>query len=148
NTIRWVTSQGNEYAVAQARSNPLTGEILNANITVDANFTHGIKSERRHLVNPAAYFELPDPVQAAAAAARFNPHKCEMAQGMMEQAWFGHLALMLGDPDNKIDDKEYLHAYLRHVVTHEMGHIMGLRHNFIASTCLDAKDLQQPQMVT
>jgi hypothetical protein len=148
NTIRWVTSQSAEYAVAQARSNPLTGEILNANITVDANFTRGIKSERRHLVNPAAYFDLPDPVQAAAAAARFNPHRCEMAQGMVEQAWFGHLALMLGDPDNKVDDKEYLHAYLRHVVTHEMGHIMGLRHNFIASTCLDAKDLQQPQMVT
>lgn len=148
NTIRWVASPGNEYAVAQARNNPLTGEILNANITVDANFTRGIKSERRHLVNPAAYFDLPDPVQAAAEAARFNPHKCEMAQGMVEQAWFGHLALMLGDPDNKVDDKEYLHSYLRHVVTHEMGHVMGLRHNFIASTCLDAKDLAQPQMVS
>jgi hypothetical protein len=145
NTIRWVASPSNAYAVAQARVNPMTGEILNADITVDANFTRSIKSERRHLVNPASYFDLPDPVQAAAE--RIDPHKCEMAQGMVEQAWFGSLALNILDPENKIDEKAYLHSYLRHVVTHEMGHIMGLRHNFIASTCLDAKDLTQEQMI-
>ena len=70
-----------------------------------------------------------------------------MAQGMMEQGWFGDLALHLMDGENKIDDKEYMRQYLRHVVTHEMGHIMGLRHNFIASTTLDAKELQDEKMI-
>ena len=61
---------------------------------------------------------------------------------MMEQGWFGDMALHLMDPENKVDDKAYMQAYLRHVVTHEMGHIMGLRHNFIASTTLNAKELR------
>ncbi len=146
NTIRWVASADQSYAVAQARSNPLTGEILNANITVDANFTRGIKSERRHLVNPASFFDLPDP--QLGPAQHDDPRKCEMAEGMQEQTWFGNLAMSIIDPDNKVDDKQYLHDYLRHVVTHEMGHIMGLRHNFIASTCLNAKELQEPQAVS
>ena len=58
NTIRWVASPDVGYAVALFRVNPLTGEILNANITVDANFTRYIQRERKHTVNPAAYFDM------------------------------------------------------------------------------------------
>jgi hypothetical protein len=39
NVIRWVTSPSSGYAVALFRANPLTGQILNASITVDANMT-------------------------------------------------------------------------------------------------------------
>ena len=144
NTIRWVASPESGYAVAQFRVNPLTGEIINANITVDANFTRFIKSEKRHRVNPASFF---DNLNLPPSPVAIDPRKCEMAQGMMEQGWFGDMALHLMDGDNKIDDKEYLRQYLRHVVTHEMGHIMGLRHNFIASTTLDAKELQDEKMI-
>lgn len=171
NTIRWVTSQERAYAVAQFRVNPMTGEIINANITVDANFTRGIKNERRKLVNPAAYFEMPESLLTNSLAIQnqtdktttkangnvatdslpdkraIDPLKCEMAQGMMEQGWFGDMALRLIDPENRVDDAAYLRAYLRHVVTHEMGHIMGLRHNFIASTTLDAKQLTDQKTI-
>ncbi len=144
NTIRWVASPDAGYAVAQFRVNPLTGEILNANITVDANFTRYIKLERKHQVNPASFF---DNLNSPPSPVAIDPRKCEMAQGMMEQGWFGSTALRLMDPENRVDDKEYLHQYLRHVVTHEMGHIMGLRHNFIASTTLDMKELQDEKTI-
>ena len=57
--------------------------------------------------------------------------------------WMGFLAVsMLSPADSRIDDKEYLHQYLREVVAHEMGHCMGLRHNFIASTYHSLEELK------
>ena len=146
NTIRWVASPASGYAVSLFRVNPLTGEIINANITVDANFTRYIHRERKHTVSPAAYFDMLTAPETVTAQS-IDPRKCEMAQGMMEQGWFGDLALQLMDGDNKVDDKAYMRAYLRHVVMHEMGHIMGLRHNFIASTTLTATELADPKMI-
>ena len=133
NTIRWVESPASGYAVAQFRVSPITGQILNANITVDANFTRYIKQERRESVNPASYFDEPTP-EAMAAALTNSKTRCEFGEGMMQQGWFGMEALHAFSPQyGLVDDKEYLHQYLREVVAHEMGHIMGLRHNFIAS---------------
>lgn len=83
----------------------------------------------------------------ASGNVNFDLRRCDMALGMMEQGWFGEMALKLVDPDNKVDDKAYLHSFLRHVVTHEMGHIMGLRHNFIASTHLDSKQLADEKTI-
>ncbi len=131
NTIRWVTSPENGYAVALFRINPLTGQILNANITVDSNLVRFTKLERSHLVDPASYFEdAPAPT-----ALSMDPRRCQFGAGAMEQAWFGQMALnMLAPPGSKAEEKAYINSFLSEVVSHEMGHIMGLRHNFIAST--------------
>jgi hypothetical protein len=61
NVIRWtVTPDGaprNGVAIALFRPNPLTGEILNASVTVDASWTRFAKLERRDLVDPAVAFQ-------------------------------------------------------------------------------------------
>jgi hypothetical protein len=36
------------------------------------------------------------------------------------------------------------HAYLKDVIMHEVGHTLGLRHNFRASTIYDLKQIQDP----
>jgi len=144
NTIRWVTSPGNAYAIAQARVNPITGQILNANITVDANMAHYTKWERNHLVNPASYFADTPAMDAKA----LDPRACDMAAGSMEQAAFGALALnLLAPPGITIDEKIYTNTFLRDTVSHEMGHIMGLRHNFIASTFHSLDDLKDEKKI-
>ena len=160
NTIRWVTSPQSGYAVALFRVNPVTGQIVNANITVDANFTRFIKMERAHLVDPASYFDDPLAITAngtatGAANGGLNstlklddPRRCEMGPGMMEQAWFGNLALNLMRPEmTGVDEQAYMRSYLREVVAHEMGHIMGLRHNFIASTYHNSLELSDAKTV-
>ena len=147
NTIRWVESPNSGYAVAQFRVNPLTGQILNANITVDANFTRYIKEERRERVNPANFFEEPSP--EAIADALKHPFRCEFGTGMVEQGWFGREAVSaFAQEYGIVNDKEYLHEYLREVVGHEMGHLMGLRHNFIASTYHTAEELKDAKLLT
>src|SRR5579884_330425 len=143
NTIRWVTSPEGGYAVALFRANPLTGQILNANITVDANLPRAIKLERKHVVDPASYFQ-----EAEADPKKIDPRRCDMAAEAMEQAWFGDMALKFLTPaEAKLDEKAYIQAFLRYVVSHEMGHVLGLRHNFIASTCLSMEDLQDEKRI-
>lgn len=141
NTIRWVASPSNAYAVAQARVNPITGQILNANITVDANLIRFTKSERNHLVDPASCFE--DPAPSASAL-----HRCELGAGAVEQAWYGHLALsLLAGAGGKLDERAYTHAFLRSIVAHEFGHILGLRHNFSASTVHSLEELKDQKIL-
>jgi hypothetical protein len=36
-------------------------------------------------------------------------------------------------PDKKMDNKEYVERFISHVVMHEIGHTLGLRHNFKGS---------------
>ena len=145
NTIRWVSSPDSGYAVALFRANPLTGEIVNASITVDSNFVRYIKLEKKENVNPASYWQWQD--RKPEPFANKNAQKCEYGEGMMEQGWFGATALSMLAPEMGISNEEYLHQYLREVVVHEMGHIMGLRHNFIGSTLHDDKQLADPKLL-
>jgi hypothetical protein len=66
----------------------------------------------------------------------------------MEQAWFGDVAMQVAAKGvNQIDEKTYANQFLREVVSHEMGHIMGLRHNFIASTNLTLDQLKDEKNI-
>jgi hypothetical protein len=136
NVIRWVASAGNGYAVAQFRANPITGQILNAAITVDSNMTRFTRREFNRNVDPLAAFSEPPPSAS-------NRLMCSYAQEALPQAWFGlsALNLMAGPQGKKVNEKEYISQFLTSVVAHEMGHIMGLRHNFIASTFHSMKEL-------
>ncbi len=145
NVIRWVSSPAAGYAVALFRANPITGEIVNASITVDSNFVRYIKLEKTEEINPASYWawqeRKPNPMAGK------NAQSCEYGEGMMREGWFGYTALNLLAPEMGVTNEEYLKQYLREVVCHEMGHIMGLRHNFIGSTLHDEKELADPKIL-
>jgi hypothetical protein len=150
NTIRWVASPSSGYAVAQARINPITGQIINANITVDANLVHDEKLNRQDLIAPGSYFDrmLEQQTPKAALTKAFDPRLCDMSAEAVEQQWVGRMALrMLTPPGVKVDEKAYVHAFLRMVTCHEMGHILGLRHNFIASTYHSLDDLRDESLI-
>jgi hypothetical protein len=142
NVVHWISSPSLAYAVAHPRINPITGEILNAGINIDGNFTRAIKIERDDEVDPVACWLDPKPDLRSA----IDPRRCEFGNGMMEQAWFGHMALDMLTPGGA-DDKTFVTSYLREVVAHEMGHILGLRHNFIASTYHSDAELTDGKLV-
>lgn len=143
NVVRWVLSPDDAYAVALFRVNPITGEILNASILVDGNMVRYTERERSGFVDPATYFE---PTKADPRHVH-DPRRCTLQHEIREQAAFGKLALdMLGGPGN-VDEKEYMNTFIRHVVCHEMGHILGLRHNFISSTQLTFAQMGDPELV-
>ncbi len=144
NVVHWVSSPSSAYAVAHFRVNPINGEIVNAGINVDGNFTREMRLERSDLIDPVAVWA--DPTQGLRTA--IDPRRCEYGQGMKEQAWFGKMALdMFGGAGLGMDDRTYMNSYLSMVVAHEMGHILGLRHNFIASTFHSDTELQNGKLL-
>jgi len=137
NVIRWVASPASGYAVALFRANPLTGQMLNASITVDANMTRYARIEFQQMIDPLRSLE-PDPQPT-------HPFQCTLAEEAPFQVWLGATAMsLLASPRAaRISEQQYIDSYIASIVAHEMGHILGLRHNFIASTRLTLKELGQ-----
>ena len=174
NVVRWVSSPGAGYAVALFRHSPLTGEIINSSITVDASmarFTNLSYPTTILTGEPGVSPFLPGltpsgdgttltPPQVAAQLIHARPDpvpnnrcRCDMAQGAMQAAAFGWDCLALSGDDVAAGDPapslpEFTHQYLRSVVSHEMGHCLGLRHNFKGSTMLSAAQLQDKAMTS
>ena len=154
NVIRWVSSEANGYAVALFRVNPLTGQILNASITVDANITRFNKIEFQRMVDPLTGLQvgadsIGDVAVGDVAVRRRLLHHCTYAQEALPQAWLGLTAMnfLAGAKGTKVSEKKYVKDFVTSIVAHEMGHIMGLRHNFIASTLNDMKQLASGERV-
>lgn len=134
NTVRWVTSPDAAYAVAQFRSHPLTGEILKANITIDGNWVRSAYQAFEDLANPLGDVPIPEPGQ-------HDPrHFCDIGRQAAVYTEFGAIALQLRDAPEE-EKKEFVYQSVRQMAAHEMGHILGLRHNFHASTLLASHEL-------
>lgn len=147
NVIRWVSSANAGYAVALFRPNPITGEILNASITVDANMVRYVMAEKDFLVDPASRIH-----RSKAADEHAHRHVngvCDYGERATAPARFGYLAATaFADPATAEQvSKDYLQQFIFHVVSHEMGHILGLRHNFISSTESTMEQLKNPERV-
>ena len=169
NVVRWVVtaddSPRNGVAIALFRTNPLTGQILNASVSVDASWTRYGKLQRRELIDPAVSYAKGAQIGAdiiAEATAKGEPipaeiqrqlsnnsFRCEIGgEGLQQKAWMGDFARrMLRDGDNPAAEKAYTDQLLVETVTHEMGHIMGLAHNFVASTEFTLDQLKNPAIV-
>ena len=71
-----------------------------------------------------------------------------MGPGMQRQ--LGLMAAVMAaqgtlDPGGKVPE-EFIGQAIKEVVMHEVGHTLGLRHNFKASTYLALKDVNNPEI--
>ncbi|BAZ48992.1 hypothetical protein NIES4103_16030 [Nostoc sp. NIES-4103] len=164
NTIRWFNSLDAGFARGPTRVNPLTGEILDADIIVDANMVRSIQQIYRTYVeskvnnkglanrnitqtSECIYEDLPKTV----AFGKLNPRSdSELCYGMESsyQATMGALTLSLlqNATPNSEAMQNYVHQYLRSLIAHEVGHTLGLRHNFHGSTMLAPEELNNTEI--
>lgn len=137
NIIRWTSNM--PFAIALFRANPLTGEIINAAINMDAVFVRGGQATEDFLVDPTRHdHEKHDHVNFD------GRYMCDRGHRGAADARFAQIAVEM------LFGAEQRHRvaidYVREVVAHEFGHIVGLRHNFIASAQFGAKELSDPKM--
>jgi len=67
-------------------------------------------------------------------------HCCEYAQGMRHQMAVAG-ATLAGQPKEVIE--RFLYDVIKEVVTHEVGHTLGLRHNFKASSIYSLEEIRK-----
>jgi len=155
NTFRWITSSAG-FAMGPSRVNPTTGEILDADIIFDADFLQAWKLQ----------YDVLTPEREAAAtvgglsaqgiqadmgcvrpdAGHRHPDCCEHGHGMARQLAFGWLVLAADDQaDSEAEMKKLIMQGIKQTVMHEVGHTLGLRHNFKGSTLLTLEQTSDPE---
>ncbi len=171
NTIRWINTVDGYFALGPSRVNPLTGEILDADILVDGSFIRALKNEYPKVVQ-LNQTQNQTPLSALMENSLLCANKLEaknsdstqslemegltnnlsklagqydLCYGMeaANQFAYGSLAMkLLRDvPPSNEQMKEYIHQYLRLIIAHEVGHTLGLRHNFRGSTLLSPEQM-------
>ncbi|MEH2198413.1 zinc-dependent metalloprotease [Nostoc sp.] len=155
NTIRWFNSLDEGFARGPMRVNPFTGEILDADIIVDANMVRSIQQEYHALMEVNSSLADKNSCQVFrrkqnADAKNYLLPNSEFCYSMesSNQAQMGALALSILPNITPISEtmKEYVHQYLRSLIAHEVGHTLGLRHNFHGSTMLTPEELNNTEI--
>ena len=153
-SIRWYvdTSEG-ALAIGPSRTDPRTGEILDADISFSDGWT---RLPRRRAVEQLASVAQGNNHAHAHGAKRSAeeilqglsrgemPHACEFEHNAMQEAGFAlDLLAARGDIDPDSPEAEAIvMEQLKDVVAHEVGHTLGLTHNFRASTIYTLDQLE------
>ena len=140
NTIRWFAGVDAAFAIGPSRANPYTGQIYDADISVSEGIVRNARRLGEEYVNPTTQTE--EPGAWLAAAWNRNPRAaCDVASGMAQQAALGLTVLESRGALAPEVEARLMHQYIVELVAHEVGHTLGLRHNFRASTILKANEL-------
>lgn len=154
-TFRWLVAKNYPYvAIGTSRSNPWTGEIYDADIgfVSDAIRSMFTLAERRVRPLTEAFdnLEESDPYGEILSAAQCaDGETCQIAHAAYEAAFgMAYLNSLSGDFANKDSvTAEYVKAFLTFVVAHEVGHTLGFRHNFSASTLYSLDEMNDPEFM-
>src|SRR3954469_17078459 len=143
-TIRWFQGADAGFAIGPSRANPFTGEIYDADIGFSeamARYVRRFGEEFAGPISGAVPIALEAPQPPKLAWNHNDYHGCEYASGMIEQAAFGVSVLQARGALNKETEDRLMREYLVEVTAHEVGHTLGLRHNFRASNMLKPEEL-------
>ncbi len=136
-TLRWNASDQSGYgAIGPSVVDPRTGEILDADMLFEANMVQNWKRFYRNNVDPVqAFNEMFEMSEEEAIAMRNGAEMASMvdeinAQGMLiRTALIARGEIAPGDPV----PKDYVDQAMFRVTMHEVGHTLGLRHNYRSS---------------
>ncbi len=175
NTFRWITND-QSFAMGPSRANPLTGEIIDADIIFDASMVKFWRQEQQVFGNgnqPASYIQAakmglglpgvqspdgdadgdaqgwsdapskPDSAKMRARLLAARHGLCQCGSQMRYELGMAAMAVAAGGAlksGEKVPE-ELINQAIKETVMHEVGHTLGLRHNFKASTMLKNEDL-------
>ncbi|MCH7344331.1 zinc-dependent metalloprotease [Pelomonas sp. CA6] len=134
-SIRWFVGADVGFAIGPSHADPRTGEILDADIGMSDVFVRGGRTFIAEDVPKA---------QAHAGHAHGEDAYCNYASEAAAEMDFAlDLLEARGDlaPDSPEADA-FVAARIKDVIMHEVGHTLGLKHNFKASTTISNKQLQ------
>ncbi len=141
--VRWFALEGpGATAVGPSQSDPRTGEILRGAAIIPENWARLERTRVRETL-PAVAMNM----AANGNAGHSAEDLCSYGSDALEEASSGlELLALRGEIDpNSAQGERYIAGALKDVTMHEVGHALGLRHNFRASTSVSAAQLRDPK---
>jgi hypothetical protein len=144
NVLRWTSSPNPPFGgYGPSFVNPRTGQILGADIMLEFSFlTNRLRSQRLFME-----LGLASPVDEEEDAAQEDPRLCLDGRFAQQGLLFGHAALRLRG-SRETDMKELTREALMKLILHEVGHTLGLNHNFRASHLYDPVTIHQKEVTS
>lgn len=164
NFIRWIVT-GRAFAMGPSRADPRTGQILDADIIIDDALLRtyqqdlerlpalpaalGVNQAKEMLANPGLRPEGVREDEVHEYIDGCSAHDgCSYAQGMSREiAMLQMIYAAQGATGRKLPDK-LMGEVIKEIVTHEVGHCLGLRHNFKASAWLGIDEIKKRRDTT
>ena len=139
NTIRWFDGVDATFAIGPSRANPYTGQIYDADISISEGIVRNARRNGEELVSPVT----PNAVQEAPVFpwSKDARHLCSYADGLAGQAALGLTVLESRGMLSPELETKLMYEYIVELTAHEVGHTLGLRHNFRGSSILPADEL-------
>ena len=174
NVVRMVVAPSSPFAaISLFRTDPISGEILNASITLDGNIIRDFMQEHfrnqesalkpqernalqvltrdRTRVDSDDWFLFASPAEQSRKALEerfskfgWNSHLCTYESELAEDSALSWTAVQ--SVNHEITKEEYVKKFLAMCVSHELGHCLGLRHNFAGSTNLSTAQLADDKL--
>ncbi|MFQ5453966.1 MAG: zinc-dependent metalloprotease, partial [Candidatus Zixiibacteriota bacterium] len=146
NTIRWIVIPGGGYAVGPSRANPFTGQIYDADVRISSDFVRYMFNNMENFIQPLSFdgtqLEEENPLPKEFHQ---EPYFCNHTIESAKEAAFGlaYIHSVVNTMEEKDSlTKEYVHSYIVELVAHEVGHTLGFRHNFKASSIYSLDQIQ------
>jgi hypothetical protein len=148
-SIRWMTNAQPQFgAIGPSHVDPRSGEILDADIAFESLSSRAVRSLRSQVIAHSAAKAHDHHDHASPGGSRLADlaQRCDFADQAADQLGYaldvlaarGELA-----PDGP-EAQRFVLDYLKDTSMHEVGHALGLRHNFRASTAYGEQQLNDP----
>lgn len=145
-SIRWMTNSSPTFgAIGPSQVDPRTGEILDADIGLESLSSRNLRALRSQVLSAHAGTAEEDARGEPGLRGRAIA-SCEFADQAAEQMSYALDVLEArGDIDPGSPEAEkFVYDYLKDVTMHEVGHTLGLRHNFRSSRIYTSRQLSDP----
>lgn len=133
NIIQWVNYDTAGSAYADMQADPRTGEILHAQVFMPSAFAVGNKQDAWRFLKVMA-----SSTSSAKTMVSLNnfysPRICNLSES---EGMTKNIAALLASNATDSAILKSAQAMVQQVVTHEVGHTMGLRHNFAGSLAVN-----------
>lgn len=128
NIIQWLKYDTAGSAYADMQADPRTGQILHAQVFMPSSFGVGNRKEAWRALKL-----LSAPASSSTQVALKNLHTPRLCDLSVKEGMVNRMTALLANNASDAAILKSAQATVQQVVAHEVGHTMGLRHNFAGS---------------